>query len=130
MNLPITERHQIENEMIFRRMNEKVGIDLDAIDAMHIKDGNDHLVRDVDLTLEFNCECSDEDCHARIPMKLSEYRKIHENRSSFIIKVNHQVKAIEKVIQKTPNYSVVRKNNTTDEPGDIFNKTSLNNSEL
>lgn len=126
--MPLSERRQIENEMIFRRANEKVGLDLDEIDALHIADGNPHLVRSDDLELDFKCECSDENCDARIMMKLSVYRKIHEDRSSFIIKLKHDVKPIEKVVLTENNYSVVKKNNSTPEPGDTLNVTSIDNS--
>ena len=126
--MSVSERRQIENEMIFRRSNEKVGTDLDAIDAMHVKEGNDHLVWNDDVLLEFKCECSDEKCEARIPMKLSVYRQIHEERNSFIIKLKHEVKPIEKVVLTAKDYCVVRKNNTVDEPGDVLNVTSLDNS--
>jgi uncharacterized protein (UPF0216 family) len=126
--LPVAERKQIENEMIFRRANEKVGAGLDEIDRMHVEDGNPHLVRNDDLLLEFKCECSDENCEARIPMKLSVYRKIHEERNSFIIKQKHEVKPIEKVVLIEATYSVVRKNHSTPEPGDKLNVTSVDNS--
>ena len=126
--MPISERRQIENEMIFRRVNEKIGDDLDDLDAMHIEDDNPELIRNDDMILHFKCECSDEDCDARIPIKLSVYRTIHENRNAFIIKLKHQVNAIEKVILSEENYSVVEKNNSTKEPGDILNKTPINNS--
>ncbi len=66
MNISVAERRQIENEMIFRRMNEKVGDDLGALDAMHIEDGNPQLIRDEDTLLMFKCECSDEECNERI----------------------------------------------------------------
>src|SRR3569832_403622 len=115
MKLPPEERKQIENEMLFRRANEKVGTDLDELDALHIADGNPQLVRKDDLQLEFKCECSDENCEARVPMKLSYYRELHSDRSVFIIKPNHEVKPIEKVIDATDAYSVVRKNNVTPE---------------
>ncbi|MEO6513953.1 MAG: hypothetical protein ABIR37_04695 [Candidatus Saccharimonadales bacterium] len=128
MNMPVTERRQIENEMIFRRFNEKVGFDLDEIDAHHIEDGNSHLVRNDDLKLEFKCECSDENCDTRIPMRLSTYRTIHKERNSFIIKLNHEVQPIEKVMLREKGYSVVRKNHSTNEPGDILNVTSIDNS--
>jgi hypothetical protein len=36
MEMPLSERRQIENEMIFRRVNEKIGDSLDSLDAMHI----------------------------------------------------------------------------------------------
>lgn len=128
MDIPRSERHQIENEMIFRRVNELVGSKLDELDAFHVEDGNPQLVRKDDLLLRFKCECSDENCEARIPIQLSVYQKIHENRDAFIIKLKHQVSAIEKVILSEDDYSVVEKNNSTPEPGDTLNKTSIDNS--
>ncbi len=128
MPISITERRQIENEMIFRRANEKVGDSLDKLDEMHIEDDNPHLIREDRVLIHFKCECSDENCDARIPIKLSVYQKIHENRDAFIIKLKHQVEVIEKVIINESSYSVVEKNNTTAEPGEAFNKTSIDNS--
>lgn len=126
--MPLSERRQIENEMIFRRVNEKVGDDLDALDAAFIEDNHPELIRTVDLLLHLKCECSDENCDARIPIKLSVYRTIHENRDAFIIKLKHQVAAIEKVIKTEDFYCVVEKNNSTAEPSDKLNKTSIDNS--
>lgn len=129
MTISDAERKQIENEMIFRRINEKVGADLDALDAMHIKDGNPHLIRDDDLLLRFKCECSDENCDKRIPLRLSQYREIHTDRNTFIVITDHEVDPIEKVIHKDKDYNVVRKNNSTAEPDDTLNKTTIDNSE-
>ena len=128
MDIPLSERRQIENEMIFRRANEVVGDNLDEIDSNHREDGNPELVRNEDILLHFKCECSDENCDARIPMKLSVYQTIHANRDAFIIKLKHQVEAIEKVIITEDNYSVVEKNNSTTEPGEKLNVTSIDNS--
>ena len=128
MDMPLSERRQIENEMIFRRVNEKVGDDLGSLDAMHIEDDDLHLVWDDANTLNFKCECSDENCDQRIPIKLSLYKKIHENRRNFIIRPNHQVEDIEKVILSEKDYSVVQKNNSTAEPGGGLNDTAVNNS--
>ncbi len=130
MNISDAERKQIENEMIFRRINEKVGTDLDALDAMHVADGHHDLVRDDNLALMFKCECSDENCEVRIPIRLSEYQKIHTNRDTFIVKPNHQVEPIEKVILEHKDYNVVKKNNSTAEPSDELNNTSIDNSKL
>lgn len=127
MSITHAERRQIENEMIFRRINEKVGDDLGALDAMHIEDGNIHLIRDTDLLLRFKCECSDENCTVRIPMQLSEYQVIHKNRDTFVVLPNHQVDPIEKVLKKTPEYNVVKKNNSTPEPNNTLNETSIDN---
>ena len=128
MDMPLSERRQIENEMIFRRANEQIGIHLDEIDALHVEDGNPHLVRSDDLLLEFRCECSDENCNERVPIKLSIYKKIHLNRDSFVIKEGHEVKAIEEVTVVKVNYSIVKKNKSTTEPGPELNRTDIDNS--
>jgi len=114
--------------MIFRRANEAVGDNLDEVDANHIEDNDPQLIRDDELQLHFKCECSDEDCDARIPIKLSTYKEIHENRDAFIIKLKHQVEAIEKIILSEETYSVVEKNHSTAEPNDTLNKTTIDNS--
>lgn len=128
MSITDAERRQIENEMIFRRSNEKAGDSLGALDVMHIEDGNVHLIRNEDLTLYFKCECSDENCEVRIPMLLSEYQKIHTDRDTFIVLPNHQVDPIEKVIKESAAYNVVKKNNSTPEPSDGLNDTIIKNS--
>lgn len=122
-----TERRQIENEMIFRRANEKIVKGLKKLDTMHKEDGNHGLVSNDDLLLHFNCECSDENCDERIPIKISKYQKIHQDRKVFILKPNHQVNQIEKVVQKKPTYSVVKKMQTIDNPGTTLNQTSISN---
>lgn len=125
--MPISERRQIENEMIFRRLNETVGDNLESLDAMHIQDDNTQFLWDDTVLLNFKCECSDENCDKRIPIKLSVYKKIHENRDAFIVKLKHQVEDIEKVILSEDNYSVVEKNNSTAEPNDTLKDTTIHN---
>ena len=60
-------------------------------------------------------------------MPLGEYKQVHTNRDTFIVLPNHQVDPIEKVIHKTTEYHVVKKNNSTSEPSDDLNKTAINN---
>ena len=128
MGISNTERRQIENEMIFRRANEKVQDELAELDTKHIEDGNIDLTRTEDLLLHFMCECSDESCIKRIPMKLSVYEKIHDRRDSFIVLPGHQVDPIESVVKKTSGYNVVKKNNQTAEPTGGLNNTPIDNS--
>jgi hypothetical protein len=128
-NISTAERHQIENEMLFRRMNEKVGDNLGELDALHIEEHELYLIRDEELLINFKCECSDENCEVRVPMKLYDYQTVHENRDTFIVKPNHQVDPIEKVIKKEKLYHVVQKNNSTPEPGKLLNVTSVDNSQ-
>lgn len=127
MPIGTAERHQIENEMIFRRMNEKVGDDLGALDAMYIEDNDIALIRDADLVIHFKCECSDENCQIRLPLDLEEYQTIHTDRSTFIVMPGHQVDSIETIVIKDPKYHVVKKNNATPEPGKELNDTVIDN---
>ena len=127
MSIDTAERHQIENEMIFRRMNEKVGDDLGELDAMHIENNDISLVRDAAMTIHFKCECSDENCDIRIPLDLEEYQTIHNNRDTFIVVPGHQVDPIEKILIEEKRYHVVKKNNSTPEPGTALNSTASNN---
>ena len=127
MKISPSERRQIENEMIFRRTNEKVVDELDELDAGHIESGNEKLIRNEDLQLQFKCECSDENCEVRIPMSLNEYQDIHTDRDTFIVLPDHQVDPIEQVIKKTTEYNVVKKHNSTPEPTDELNSTSIQN---
>lgn len=127
MGMSPSERHQIENEMIFRRANEKVGDDLDEVDAALIEQGLPELIQTPDLKLHFKCECSDENCEERIQLSLDTYKQIHNNRKSFILKPNHQVDSIETVIKTKRNYIVVQKNHTVADPGETLNETTVDN---
>lgn len=128
MAISHAERRQIENEMVFRRRNEKIGDDLDALDALFIDDGYADLVSNEDLTVHFLCECSDENCDIRIPMLQSKYQKLHTDRDHFIVLPDHQVDPIEKVIKKSNGYSVVLKNKSIAEPSGGLNETPIDNS--
>lgn len=128
MNMPLSERRQIENEMIFRRANEKVAETLAELKSRFIEDDYPELAVADDITLHLLCECSDEECKVRVPIKLSDYQRIHKNRDAFIIKPKHQVKEIEKVIATEDAYSVVEKNKSTAEPIGTLNATSTSNS--
>ena len=128
MDIPFSERRQIENEMIFRRVNETIGEDIKDLNEIHADENMPELIWDDAFLLNFKCECSDENCDQRIPIKLSVHKKIHKNRNAFIIKLKHQVESIEEVILTEDNYSVVEKNNSTPEPNDTLKNTSIDNS--
>lgn len=121
------ERRQIENEMIFRRANESVAQGIDDLNVMYIEDGNAELVADKHITLQFLCECSDENCDTRIPILLNSYQNLHADRSAFIIAPGHQVEAVEEVIGESRLFSVVKKYNVTSEPTGPLNNTPINN---
>jgi hypothetical protein len=108
---PITasERRQIENEVVFRQMNEKVEKGLKKLDKMAKAEGYHTDLQVDDMVLNFYCECSDENCHQRIPLTLKKYEELHDNRKKFIVIPGHEVAAIEKVVAKKSHYAEVKK---------------------
>jgi hypothetical protein len=60
-------------------------------------------------------------------MLLEDYKKIHIDRDTFMVVPGHQINVIEKVLEETADYNVVKKNNSTAEPSDVLNVTDINN---
>lgn len=117
----------LENEAVFRRLNESVKKNLTEIKALAEESNQDYLIRQDDTPLHFYCECSDEDCRQRIQMKPSTYDRIHKNRNCFILIGGHQTKVVEKVVRKEPNYWVVEKHRTPPENVRSLQPTGVDN---
>lgn len=122
-----SERRQIENEVVFRKANEKVQEGLQKLEAMAKAEGVHSIIPDKDMPLHFYCECSDENCRERIVLSLSKYEKLHKDRSRFIVLPNHETAAIEDVVYEQSKYAVVDKKETPPEDASILKRTSVNN---
>lgn len=120
------KQRMTENEAVFRRYNEKVEKDLRTMQEMAEADGfpvshdHDHL------SFHFYCECSDENCIERIPMRLPVYKDIHARRDTFIAIPGHEELLVEDVIGREETYVTVRKHKTPSENPDSLQKTSNN----
>lgn len=108
----LSERRMAENEVIFRQINEQVPQRLEALKTAAESDGNDSLVQDIDMPLQFYCECSDKNCRQRLTIRPSEYKELHQNRSQFVLVPNHEIPKIERVVFKDKNLQVVEKYET------------------
>jgi len=112
---------------VFRRANERIQKDVASLEKMAQADPDNPYIPDKDMLLHFCCECSDENCHERIILRLSEYQEIHHNRSRFILLTNHETVALENVTAKRLKYSVVEKFETPPEVATVLNTTSIKN---
>jgi hypothetical protein len=105
-----SERRLVENELIFRRLNEQVQRDIDDHNRMAADEGQDGMQIDGDgLSLHFYCECSDVLCTQRIAMSQDEYRRQHVQRDHFTVIPGHDIAAIERIIEKYPHYYLIQK---------------------
>jgi len=125
MNKKSSERRQIENEAVFRNMNEQVQVGLDELKYQAEQEGE--TIQITDTPLHFYCECSDENCQERVVLKPSTYKNIHSDRKQFIIKPNHEVPDIEEVVDVIDDYLVVRKLLTPTEKTPNLQQTNTNN---
>jgi hypothetical protein len=80
------------NQALFREVNERIET---------IAGNND--------AAEFVCECSNTDCSGTIKLSLGEYEGVRSNSSWFVIKPDHDIAQIERVVSRDDGYAVVEK---------------------
>lgn len=98
-----------QNEEVFRRLNEQVQEGLDEVNAVAIAHDARPIDFDMDQSLHFYCECSNESCVEQIHISLNDYNTIHQDRMFFTIKPGHEILTVDKVIKELPEYTIVKK---------------------
>jgi len=92
----MTRAERIEkNEKLFREVNERV----EDIQESFGSGGEPEWV----------CECGDETCAERLQLGLEEYREIRAHEDWFIVKPEHVVHEVERVVSERDGYTVVEK---------------------
>jgi hypothetical protein len=110
MSYTAEDRRRAENEVIFRRHNERIQKGIDEIKRLAAEDDQEHLIPvNDDLLLRFYCECSDENCRLRIVLKASIYNRIHKKRNHFVIVGGHETQHIERIVEEHDSYFIVEK---------------------
>lgn len=94
------QRKRVENEAIFRELNQRIKKNVSRLLAESDQDKFD---------VKFICECSDPECFETIDITVPEFEKIHSNSRRFVIKKGHQHSDIEDVRHKGKKYAIVEK---------------------
>src|SRR5256885_12439445 len=86
------------NEAVFREVNERI----------------EKLTRDEEWlgqseSLEVLCECGNRDCSELLKLSISDYERVRQEPTDFLIVPGHVIPEIEEVIATGPSYEVVRK---------------------
>lgn len=121
-------RRIVENEVFFREHNEQVQKGFDELSSIVAEVGEPKYAYDTKTPLHFYCECADEDCRERIRLNLETYRAIHANRRAFTIVCGHEVKEVERIIEKTSDYCIVEKYTEPPRSSKELHSTNLNKS--
>lgn len=81
-------------EAIFRNVNE------------HIAESAQRFEAD---DAEFVCECDDRTCTHRVEASLSEYERVREDATRFLLVPGHENRRIERVVERSRRFNVVQK---------------------
>ncbi len=84
------------NEDFFREVNEKINAKAES----HGLDGHSY---------SFFCECADAACVERVELTLAEYEHVRAEPHRFVVKTNHVVREIERVVATVTDHMVVEK---------------------
>jgi hypothetical protein len=82
-----------KTEALFRNVNEGIA---EASDRLEADDGH------------FICECGDPGCTERIEVPVTEYERVRDDATKFVVEPGH-VKDGEQVVAQRRRYSVIRK---------------------
>jgi hypothetical protein len=83
----------VRNELLFREVNERIF-------QISSRQGEG---------LEVLCECGDESCISTLTIAVPDYERIRVETSRFVVCNGHELRDIERVIERTPAYLVVEK---------------------
>jgi hypothetical protein len=100
MESDLTHKQKINAELMARGGNKVSAKKLRQYIPVQEQDG---------LKIDFNCECADPTCKARIPLTLDEYGQLHNKRSRFVVVKGHVEPDIEKVAKTGQGLQVVEK---------------------
>ena len=121
------QRRMADNEVVFRKHNERLMKWAKSYNAIAEKEGHHAEVLNKDTKLEFFCECADENCVERVSESADKYKKIHQAKDTFIIKPGHEVVSIEKVVEQKPDYHIVEKFEVPDNSAEKLANTPVDN---
>jgi hypothetical protein len=89
------------NETLFREVNERIE---------YLADVNERIGYHAEgATSEFVCECSNPECIETIELNLKAYERIRSNPTWFLLKSDHDISQIERVVSRDDGYAVVEK---------------------
>jgi hypothetical protein len=96
--MPSVEARLARNEVMFRAINERIRELAQRFDEPGEED------------IAFVCECADETCVERIPLKLSQYDEVRVLPARFFVVPGHEATPlVETVLFRSPEFVIVRK---------------------
>ena len=90
--MPESLERLARNQALFREINERI----------------ETIAGDTEA-VEFVCECSNPDCISTIELNVGVYERVRSNATWFVVKPDHDIPQIERVVSRDDGYAVVEK---------------------
>ena len=89
------------NQALFMEVNERI---------QYLAEVNERIGYSAEgATSEFACECSNTECISTIELTVVEYERVRSNPTWFLIKPDHDLIQIERVVSRDDGFAVVEK---------------------
>ena len=89
------------NQTLFREVNERI---------QYLGEVNERIGYSAEgATSEFVCECSSTECISTIELTVVEYKRVRSNPTWFVIKPDHDLAQIERVVSRDDGFAVVER---------------------
>ena len=89
------------NQTLFREVNERI---------QYLGEVNERIGYSAEgATSEFVCECSNTECISTIELTVVEYTRVRSNPTWFVIKPDHDLAQIERVVSRDDGFAVVER---------------------
>jgi hypothetical protein len=92
-----SQRRKAANEAVFRRVNESI----ETLQRQFAASEGEPL--------SLVCECGRIDCTGRIAIPVETYERVRSDPASFFVIPGHEDPAVEDVVDRGPDYLIVRK---------------------
>lgn len=87
------------NQALFREVNERL---------LELSEGLQ------DGSMQFVCECSNDDCTVTVTMNHKEYESVRAHSTFFVVASGHEILEVENVIDRQDGWAIVQKVAETD----------------
>ena len=89
------------NQTLFREVNERI---------QYLGEVNERIGYSAEgATSEFVCECSNTECISTVELTVAEYERVRSNPTWFVIKPDHDLVQIERVVSRDDGFAVVER---------------------
>jgi hypothetical protein len=99
--MSVSVERLVRKQLVFREVNDRIR---EVTESFEIR-----------RPIDFICECSREDCTAKVSLRADEYERVRSSATLFVIAPGHQTLEVDRVVDVNKRFMLVEKIRLTDE---------------